>query len=300
MRRILASGVLSLLGLGLLPACSAASADTHGRIAVVAAENMYGDIVEQVGGPHVSVTSLISDPAADPHLFQEGTREGLAVAEARLVVENGLGYDNFMERLLTAAPSSGRVVLTVAKILRVDGADANPHLWYDAPRIALVAQAIARDLGLLDPADAGYFTAQAAVFDRSMSPLLATLDAIRTRFAGAPVAYTERLPGYLLLDAGLVVVTPAAFAQAIEEGNDPSVSALTEMDNLMTERRARVLIYNTQTVSPITEAVRALARAHGVGVVGMSETMPQAEHFQAWQLSQAQALEQALGKAAAG
>src|SRR3954452_9283046 len=108
-------------------------------LAVVAAENAYGDIVRQIGGPHVDVTSILSDPNADPHLYEPGSSNGLAVARARVVVQNGLGYDAFMTKLEHASPSSKRSVLVIADVLGIEGNDANPHLWYDVPGLTKIS-----------------------------------------------------------------------------------------------------------------------------------------------------------------
>ncbi len=261
---------------------------------VVAAENFYGDIVSQIGGSRVAVTSILSDPNADPHLFEPGTRNGLAVSRAALVVQNGVGYDSFMQKLEDAAPSSGRTVVTIGHVLGVTGADQNPHLWYDVPRLGRIAGAIAAGLGRADPAHRADYRAGLARFERSLAPLQREVAAIRARFGGAPVAYTEPVPGYLLLAAGLRNLTPPAFSRAIEDGSEPSPEAVAAMTALFSGGRVRVLLYNDQTVSPITNRIRAAAEAAGIPVVGVSETMPQGARFQDWQLGQARALERAL------
>jgi zinc/manganese transport system substrate-binding protein len=270
------------------------SRSQHGRVDVVAAENFYGNIASQIGGAHVAVTSVLSDPNADPHLFEPGTRNGLAVSQAALVIQNGVGYDSFMQKLEEAAPSPHRVVVTVAGVLGVTGADANPHLWYDVPELGRIAGAIAAGLGRADPAHRRDYRAGLHRFDRSLAPLRREVAAIRARFGGTPVAYTEPVPGYLLAAAGLRSLTPAAFARAIEDGSEPSPEAVAEMTALLSGRRVRVLVYNDQAVSPITSRIRAAARAAGIPVIGVSETMPPGESFQAWQLGQARALERAL------
>jgi zinc/manganese transport system substrate-binding protein len=172
----------------------------------------------------------------------------------------------------------------------------NPHFWYDIPRVPRVAAAIEAALARLDPADATVFAANLAVFDASLRPVEAVIASIRRRYPGAPVAYTERVPGYLLQAAGLEVVTPPGFAAAIENGNDPSPGDTAQMFRLITSRKATVLLYNAQATSPVTQQVRALARQSGVPVVPVTETMPPASRsYQAWQLTQATALLDALG-----
>ncbi len=265
-----------------------------GRLRVVAAENFYGNIVSQIGGGHVAVTSVLTDPNADPHLFEPGTRTGLAVAQAALVIQNGVGYDSFMGRLEAAAPSSHRIVVTIADVLGVHGTDANPHLWYDVPALGRIAGAIAGGLGRADPAHRGVYHRGLERFDRSLQPLRRVVAAIRARDGGDPVAYTEPVPGYLLAAAGLRNLTPAAFSRAIEDGSEPPPEAVSAMTALLAGRRVRVLLYNSQTVSPITTRIRSAAQAAGIPVIGVSETMPPAQTFQTWQLAQARALERAL------
>ena len=267
-----------------------------GRVAVVAAENAYGSIAAQIGGRHVTVTSILRDPAADPHLFTADTETGLEVARASVLIQNGAGYDTFMDRLEDAAPSASRVVVTVADVLGVHGADANPHLWYDVPRLGRVAAAIAAGLERADPRHRAAYRAGLDRFERRLAPLRREVAAIRARDGGAPVAYTEAVPGYLLAAAGLRNLTPAAFSRAIEDGSEPTASAVSDMTALLASHRVRVLLVNTQAVSPITSRIRSAAAAAGVPVVGVTETLPEGETFQAWQLRQARALARALGR----
>lgn len=290
--------VMSVLAaVAVLAGCGTPQAPaTPGIVKVVAGENVWGNIAAQIGGAHVQVTSILSDPNADPHLYESDVASALAVAEARLVIANGAGYDDFVSQLLGATRNSGRVVVTVQEVLGASGPDVNPHFWYDIPRVPQVAAAIEAALARLDPQNARMFAANLKTFDASLAPVEAVISSIRRRYAGAPAAYTERLPGYLLAAAGLTVVTPPGFAAAIENGNDPSAGDTARMYQLITGRKARVLLYNAQVTSPVTQQVRALARQSGVPVVPVDETMPPSyRSYQAWQLAQATALLDALG-----
>jgi zinc/manganese transport system substrate-binding protein len=262
-----------------------------GPLDVVAAENTYGDIVRQIGGPQVEVTSVLKDPNADPHLFEPGTTNGLAVARARVVVQNGLGYDTFMDKLESASPSKSRIVVSIQQVL---GASDNPHLWYDVPKLPAIGAAIERALAQADPKHAPSYRAGLVRFDHSLAPLDAVVAAIAQAHPGAPVAYTEPVPGYLLEAAGLRNVAPEAFTRAIEDGTEPPPDAVSQMLALMHDRRVRVLLYNDQAVSPITTRVRSAARAAGIPVIGVSETLPPGLTFQSWQIGQARALQAAL------
>jgi zinc/manganese transport system substrate-binding protein len=296
-RRLLALGVV--LAAGLLTACGSGTRGGSAgdpSVRVVAAENSWGDIAKQLGGRHVHVTSIVNDPSADPHLYESTAQNAVAVAGADLVIENGLGYDDFIGRLIGASHSSRRHVLTVRDVLQVGGEDANPHLWYDTPRVPQVAQAIATALIAEDPAEKAVFLANLRRFDAALTPVLQALQTIRTKYPQAPVAYTERVPGYQLADAGLQVRTPPGFAQAIEDGNEPSPADRAAMEQLMTGHQVRVLLDNTQATSPVTEHIRDLARRSNIPVVEVTETLPSGDAtFQAWQLRQLTALLDGLG-----
>jgi zinc/manganese transport system substrate-binding protein len=269
---------------------------TGSGLAVVAAENVYGDIAQQIGGVHVQVTSILSDPNADPHLFGPGSSNGLAVATARLVIQNGLGYDAFMTKLENAAPNAKRSVLTISDILGLHGRDANPHLWYDVPALRRIAGAISAALERADPTHRSAYRTGLARFDAGLAPLRRELARIRTSFRGAAVAYTEPLPGYLIEAAGLKNLAPSSFTRAIEEGTEPPPQAVGAMNALITGQHVKVLLYNSQAVSPITSRIRAAAELAHLPVVGVTETLPPHRSFQQWQLAQAQQLSAALAR----
>lgn len=279
----------------LLSACGSSTGST-GKLDVVAAENVYGDIASQIGGPHVSVTSILTSPNADPHLFEPGTSNGLAVATAKVVLQNGLGYDAFMTKLEDAAPNGDRIVVTMADVLGIHGKEANPHLWYDVPELGRIARAIAGALERADPRHASAYRAGLGRFERSLGPLRREVATVRGRFHGTPVAYTEPVPGYLVTAAGLRNLAPDSFTRPIEEGTEPPPSSVAAMTSLIAQRRIRVLLYNAQAVSPITGRLRTAAQRAGIPVVPVRETLPPGLSFQQWQLSQARALADALGK----
>lgn len=267
-----------------------------GNLNVVAAENFWGNIASQIGGDRVNVTSIITDPSADPHLYESDANDASKVASADLVITNGLGYDDFMSKLLSASTNKNRQTLDASQILGVTGADANPHLWYDVPRVPLVAGRIEQALAAKDPANKSYYEQNLSKFNNSLQDLNDTIATIKRKYAGAPVAYTEPVPGYLIADAGLDVNTPEAFARAIEDGNDPTPTDNTTMQNLMTSKAVKVLLYNSQATSPVTQHIRDLAKQNGIPVIGVSETLPAGESsYQTWQLDQVRSLLKALG-----
>jgi len=295
-RLAIALGVVIIVATAWLVVIARRATTTgHNRLEIVAGENFWGNIAAQIGGAKVNVTSIITDPNADPHLYESDARDASAVATAGIVIENGLGYDDFMAKLLAAAPNPKRTVLSAQNILHVTGSDPNPHLWYDTSRVPTVAAAIEEALAAKDPADAAYFRANLNRFDQSLTPILSVIRQIKTRYPGAPVAYTERVPGYLLAAAGLSVKTPPGFAAAIEDGTDPSPADTLTFDSLITAHRIKVLLYNAQTTSAATQSILNLARANGIPVVPVTETLPKDDPtYQDWQLGQAQALLSAL------
>lgn len=269
---------------------------TSAPVAVVAVENFWGDITAQIGGDHVKVTSILKDPNADPHSYENDPTDAAAISNAKFVVENGLGYDDFADKLLGATKDTGREVITISNVAKVSGDNPNPHLWYSPDYVKAAATAIADQLGKTDPADAATFQTNLTTFLAAYQPYIDTLATIKSKYDGAKVAYTERVPGYLLDAAGLTLGTPASFAQSIEDGNDPSPADTDAMDKAMKGKTVKLLFYNAQVTSPITEKVQTLAKSSGVPVVGVSETIPTAEKdFQTWQTDQAKAVLAALG-----
>jgi len=277
--------ILVLVSILALAGCGGGG--RSGTVDVVASTNVYGDLARQLGGPHVSVTSVLSDPNADPHLFEPTIRDGLEVAKADVLIENGAGYDTFMDDLAGAAPSDHRVTVDAATVLGVDG--GNPHVWYDLPRVPRIARAITGAFVHVDAPHAADYRARLRRFASSLGAFA------RVGVPpGRPVAYTEPVPEYLVDALHLRNLAPAAFTHAIENGTEPSARAVAEMEALLRERRVDVLLYNSQAVSPITTRLQELARRHGVPVVAVTETLPTGLTYQQWQLRQLRALREAL------
>lgn len=285
----------ALVGVGHSVTHSSTRPGSRAVVSVVAAENVWGNLVTQLGGARVQVTSIVSNPNADPHEYVASAADAGAIAHARLVVENGAGYDPFIGQLVAGSGAHPRL-LVVQQILKLTAKDQNPHFWYDVPALPSVAAAIAGALESLDPSGASTYRANLRAFDHSLSPLNAAIASLRARRHGAAVAYTERVPGYLLASAGLDVRTPAGFARAIELGTDPSPADTVAMDALVSRRRVAVLLYNTQTVNPVTSGVRALALRSRVPVVGVGEMLPASyRRLQDWLLFETDSLARALG-----
>ena len=262
---------------------------------VVVAENFYGDIAKQIGGSHVQVTSIISDPEADPHLYESSAKNAAAISRADVVITNGLGYDDFMDKLLSTTQNPERHVLQAAEVFGLKNKNANPHLWYNIKEINKLAERIARDYAQADPAHKTDYQKNLAAFKASLQPLLTSIDTIKQKYAGTPVVYTEPVVGYVIEAAGLKPVTPAGFARSIEAGSDPSPADNLAMQDLLATKTAKIMFYNSQATSPITEQARKIAQQNGVAVIGITETLPAGQKsYQSWQQSQLDQIKRAL------
>jgi len=265
-----------------------------GALSVVAAENFYGDLLHQLGGTNLRVFSFLKDPNVDPHEYESSAADARAVADASLVVENGDGYDTFLDKLLSASPNSSRVVINVQHLVgAADG--SNPHLWYDPAVMPRVAQAAADALVRLDGNHASLYRQNLSATLASLGDIEAKVMQLRPTLNGQPVAFTEPVFGYMSDALGLQVLSPEAFMKAVEEGNDPPSQAVAAEQDLLTGHRVKVLIYNSQAVTPLTTSIRQLALTNGVPVVGVSETEPAGQDYQHWQLAQLAAVAAAIG-----
>lgn len=262
-------------------------------IKVVAAENFYGNIVQQIGGDAVNVTSIMSDPNVDPHEYESNVEDAKAIAEADLVIENSAGYDDWMDKLLSASPKASRVVLKGFD-LAVKKLPDNEHVWYNVDNVQAIALAVSRSLQKLLPQSAALFAKNDRAFQESLGPVRQKMAQISARYSGTPVGLTETIYLYQALPMGLKVLTPFEFQKAIAEGNDPPADTVVETENQIKQGKVKILIYNEQTISPITTKAQADARAANVPIVGVTETMPPGETYQTWMMRQLDELRSAL------
>jgi zinc/manganese transport system substrate-binding protein len=268
-------------------------------IPVVASTNVYGDIVEQIGGDKVSVTSVISDPDQDPHSYEANTQNQLALSKAKVVIENGGGYDDFIDRMLMSAGNSSAQVINAVKVsgkTAPKGGELNEHVWYDFPTVAKIADRVAAALGKADPANAATFAKNVETFKAKLTPLQTKEADIKEKHGGEAIGITEPVPLYLTEASGLVNKTPAEFSEAIEEGDDVSPKILQETLALYSGKQVKALIYNAQTSGPQTQKVEDAAKAAGIPVVPVTETLPKGKDYLGWMTSNVDALASALGK----
>jgi zinc/manganese transport system substrate-binding protein len=292
-----------LVGIALLPlaGCADDAGDAgpdgaDGKIAVVASTNVWGSVVEAVGGGDVEVDSLIDDAAADPHAYPDKPEDATALAGADLVVYNGGGYDDFFTKLLDATGTDARRIEAFELSGYSDG--ANEHVWYDLPTVKKVADKIAADLGAIDPGRKDTFADRAQTFGTEVDGLVTKATHAGATKPGSKVVATEPVAHYLLEAAGLTDVTPSEFAEAIEEETDPPVSVVAETTDLITNKQVAMVVNNAQTETPITKSLNAAAKKADIPVVTATETLPEGvTDYVEWMTSQLDAVTGALAGA---
>ncbi|RVW00590.1 metal ABC transporter solute-binding protein, Zn/Mn family [Rhodococcus xishaensis] len=327
------------LAAAFLTACGS-SPDADGQISVVASTNVWGSVAQAVAGDRLEVTSIITEPSADPHSYEASPSDAAKIVDASLVVLNGGGYDQFVEDILGSTQDkpivdafelyeegtsehasdsdtdehAGESAEEHAAHSDEEAADAhageseeehaghahgaeNEHVWYDMPTVDATASAIAEQLGKLDPEGAATYTDNAEAFRAQLRQVSETTAEIASAYGGEPVAQTEPIAHYLIEAASLDNITPPEFSNAVEEGTDPSPAAIAETRDLLSDKKVRVLIYNTQTEDRVSQSIREVAEAADIPVVEVTETLPEGMDFVQWQTQTAQSLADALNAA---
>jgi zinc/manganese transport system substrate-binding protein len=281
----------------LAAACSSASASPSaaGKIVAVGAENEYANVIGQIGGKYVSVSAIESNPNTDPHTFEASPSVAQVVSSAQLVVQNGIGYDTYMNKIESAAPNSQRKVIDVQTLLGLPDSTPNPHLWYNPRTMPAVAKAVADDLSGLQPAHKAYFQANAATFDASLQPWYRAIAHFKATYPGTAVAVTEPVGDYMLQAAGTDIRTPFRLQADIMNGVDPAPQDVTLEDSLFSAHKVTVFVYNQQVTDALTASFLATAHKYGIPVVGVYETMPVPGYdYQSWMLAEVNALQKAV------
>jgi len=295
--RAVAAALAVAAGL-LATACSASSASPDapgGQVVAVGAENEYANVIGQIGGKYVRVTAIESNPNTDPHTFEASPSVAQAVGAAQLVVQNGIGYDTYMNKIEAAAPSSTRKVIVAQNLLGLPDSTPNPHLWYSPRTMPAVAKAVAQDLSAMQPAHAGYFAANLRKFDASLQPWYQAIAKFKAAYPGTPVAVTEPVGDYMLQAIGAKILTPFTFQADIMNGVDPSPQDVSLEDSLFSSHKVKVFVYNQQVTDSLTASFLSQARKDGIPVVGVYETMPVPGYdYQSWMLAEVQAMTKAV------
>jgi zinc/manganese transport system substrate-binding protein len=289
---------VALLG-APLAACGPTLAARGDKLNVVVAENFWGSVAAQLGGDHVVVTSIIDNAHADPHDYEATAKDARAIADAQYAVVNGAGYDAWAQQLIDANPSAGRKELDIAKLVGKREGD-NEHLWYSPDYVLKVVDQLTADFKSLDTANAAAYDQQNATYKtetlKEYHDLIADM---KGKYAGTPVGITEPVFGYMADALELKILTPKTFLKAIDEGEDPSATDKALCDEQIATKQIKVFIYNAQNATPDVTALRARAQAAGIPIVTVTETLaPAGATFQAWQVAQLRALQQALANAA--
>jgi zinc/manganese transport system substrate-binding protein len=283
--------LFAVAAIALLPVSPTLAA---GPVPVLAAENFYGDVAQQIGGPAVKVTSILSNPDEDPHLFEVSPSVARAVSAAGVVIYNGIDYDPWMAKLLAAVRGSERQTIIVADLVGRKPGD-NPHIWYDPKTMLALARTLADTLSRADPAHQADYRERLARFERSVEPIEAKIATLRARLAGSPATATEPVFGYMF-DALGMQVRNQSFQLAVMNNTEPSASDVAAFEDDLRLHRVKLLIYNSQASDPVAERMVKLAKASHIPVAGATETEPAGKTYQAWMLSELAAVDRALPK----
>ena len=286
MRNLLLAG-LAIIGSGLaLPAFAA------GPVTIVAAENFYGDLATQIGGDHVTVTSILSNPDDDPHLFESSASTARSLADADVVIYNGADYDPWMDKLLSASTNGARTAIVAADLVGKKSGD-NPHLWYDPKTLPAVAAALASALEQRDPVNAAAYDANLKTFDAAFAAVLQGADAVKAQYAGTPVTATEPVFGYMAEAMGLKMLN-YDFQVATMNDTEPSPSDVAAFEDSLKNGTVKILFYNSQVTDDTTARLLDLAKAGNVPVIGVTETEPAGQTIESWFSGQIAAVQSAL------
>jgi zinc/manganese transport system substrate-binding protein len=271
-----------------------AGAAPPGVIACVGAENEYANVLSQIGGRYVRVSAILTDPNTDPHSFEASPSVAQQISSAQLIVQNGVGYDSWMNRIEAASAHPARKVISVQRVLGLPDSTPNPHLWYDPATMPKVARVMAADLSALQPAHRAYFSARLQAFERSLGPWVAAIAHFKAAHQDVAAATTEPVADYLLTAMGIRNLTPFTFQADIMNGIDPAPEDIALENGLFSKHKVALFAYNQQVTDSLTTSIRQDAISSGVPVVGVYETMPTGYDYQSWMLAETRAISQAV------
>jgi zinc/manganese transport system substrate-binding protein len=289
----LAASTLVIAGFAV--GSASASTAKSGPIIAVGAENEYTNVLSQIGGKYVKVSSILNNPNTDPHTFEASASVAEVVSKAQLIVQNGVGYDGFMNSIEAASPNSSRKVIVAQQVLGLPTNTKNPHLWYNPMTMPAVSKVMAKDLEEIEPAHKAYFQANLAKFQASLQPWFNAIAAFKKKYAGTKVAVTEPVADYLLQAMGAKILTPWAFQADIMNGVDPAPEDITLEDGYFTKHQVKVFCYNQQVIDALTTSIRQTAQKNKVPVVGVYETMPTPGYdYQTWMEAEVASIQAAV------
>ena len=287
--------LLAVLAAGVLGGCTS-SARSDGRVLAVGAENVYANVIAQIGGRYVHVSSVVNNPLADPHTYEVTARVAQRIDSAQLIVQNGMGYDSYMNNVESATTTPGRHVLVVRQVAGVPLSTWNPHLWYSLPVMATLGRAVEHVLVQVRPQHAAYFAARLRTFELSLHTLAATFVNFRARHRHLAAATSEPVANYLLRELGIAVRTPRQLQAAVMNGVDPSPQDIARQQTLLRGHGVAMLCYNQQVVDAFTSSLVTVASTSRppVPVVAVYETMPASFTYQSWMFAEYAAIVRAV------
>jgi zinc/manganese transport system substrate-binding protein len=263
-------------------------------INAIGAENEYANVLSQIGGKYLHVTAILDNPNTDPHTFEASPQIAQEVSSAQLIVQNGVGYDGFINKIESASPNPQRKLIVAQHVLGLPDSTPNPHLWYDPKTMPAVAKVMAADMAALQPAHKAYFASNLATFNRSLKPWLSAIAQFKATYPGTKAATTEPVADYLLTAMGITNVTPFTFQADIMHGSDPAPQDIALENGFFSKHTVKVFCYNQQVVSALTSSIRQNASSAGVPIVGVYETMPSGYSYQRWMLAEVHAIQKAV------
>lgn len=275
---------------------SSSSSDETSKIIILAAENEYGAVATQIGGSYVEVTSIISDPEADPHDFEATPSDAKLLSTAAIVIENGLGYDDWLDEMLSANEDADRVLINAQQTLGLSDDTENPHLWYDPKTMPAVAEALVDELVKIDPDHSDEYQQNLADFNDAMESYTSKLSDFKQNYPDASAAATEPVANYLLDAAGIDIKTPWSLQSAIMNDQDPSAQDASTQMSLLSDKEVDVFVYNQQVTSSLTQKWLDAADSAGVPVVAVYETMPDGYGYVEWMCAEVDAFDAALSQ----
>jgi zinc/manganese transport system substrate-binding protein len=290
------TALLGLIAIALaLSGCGSSLATAQpGKVLAVGAENEYANVISQIGGRYVQVSAVMSNPNTDPHTFEASPAVAQEVGRAQLVVQNGVGYDDFMDKIESASPSSDRKVIDVQSLEHLPDSTADPHLWYEPSTMPLVAHALVAYLAGRQPAHAASFRANERRLQRGLRALRAALKQFAHDHPHVAVATTEPVGDHLLQAAGIHNLSPFSMQADIMNGTDPAPQAISAENGLLAHHRVQAFVYNRQVTDSVTQEFLTQAHHAGVPVVGVYETMPTGYDYQTWMMAELRALKRAV------
>lgn len=275
-----------------VPLLTGTAARAEDKLTIVAAENFYGDLARQIGGSNVTVTSILSNPDDDPHLFETSPSTARTIADAKIIIYNGADYDPWMDKLLSASTSKDRTTIIAADLIGKKSGD-NPHLWYNPATLPAIAKTLTADLAKRDPANAVHYEANLKAFQTSLEAIDKEIADVKKTYAGTEVTATEPVFGYMAEALGLKMLN-YDFQVALMNDAEPSATQVAAFENSLKDGSAKILFYNSQVTDEATTRLLDIAKQNKVTVIGVTETEPAGQTIQTWFGGQIDAVQKAL------